>query len=142
MLILRYLTLTILCLSVPLTAIAQPSKEGEISVYPLPPIEEITEPILEPVLKPELPYSILSNCWAYVKYIYPDTPSTATIRASLGASGEIGVLYYASSGLWHYVVVESVDGDQVTFSETNFNGHTKSTRTLPSAAFAGFYDLP
>lgn len=142
MLILRYLTLTILCLSVPITVIAQPSQEGEISVYPLPIIEEITEPILEPVLKPELPYSILSNCWAYVKHIYPSTPGTATIRANLGESGEIGVLYYASSGLWHYVVVESIDGDMVTFTETNYNGDTKSTRTLPSAAFVGFYDLP
>ena len=125
-----------------MTAIAQPKQDGEMSVYPIPTIDPIPEPVLEiPKLKPAPADPILSNCWAYVKTIYPDTPSTATIRANLGASGEIGVLYYADSGLWHYVVVESVNGDQVTFSETNYRGHTKSTRTLPRADFAGFYKL-
>lgn len=129
-------------MAVPSTVIAEPKKEGEISVYLIPEIEPIPEPVLEkPILKLEPNDPILSNCWAYVKTIYPGTPSTATIRGNLSDSGEIGVLFYPESGLWHYVVVESVEGEMVTFSETNFRGHTKSTRTLHSSAFVGFYDL-
>lgn len=131
-----------LAFAVPGLAIAQPKLEGEIQLYRIPQIESIPEPVLkEVILKPTIANSILSNCWEYVKAVYPHTPPTASIRANLGPTGEIGVLYYADSGLWHYVVVENVSGDMVTFSETNFHGHTKSTRTLPSAAFVGFYDL-
>ena len=73
--------------------------------------------------------------------IYPEAPNTATVRSNLSDAGEIGVLYYADTGLYHYVVVEEVSGDLVTFSETNYYGHTKSPRTLPSADFLGFYKL-
>lgn len=100
------------------------------------------EPEPTPVVEPGLPYSILSNCWAYVKYVYSETPSTATMLANLSDDGEIGVLYYASSNLYHYVVIESRADGLVTFTETNFKGHTKSTRTLSSAEFVGFYKLP
>jgi len=126
----------------PTIAIAQPSSEGEFFVFPIPLIEPIPEPEFKALKrKPELSYSILMNCWAYVKSVYPGTPGTSRMLSNVSDSGEVGILYYPKSDLYHYVVVESIDGDQVTFSETNYNGHTKSTRTLPSAAFVGFYKL-
>ena len=123
---------------VPITTIAEPKPKSEYPTL----VQEIVEPVVEEVKpKPMLSYDILSNCYAYVKSVYPNTPGTVHIQANLSDSGEIGVFYYASSGLWHYVVVESVDGDMITFSETNYQGHKKSTRTMPRASFVGFYDL-
>lgn len=122
---------------VPTTAIAQPKPKSEPYVAPV-----VEEPVIEEIIpEPVLSYDILSNCYTYVKSVYPEAPNTATIRANLTDAGEIGVFYYASSNLWHYVVVESVEGDMVTFSETNYQGNIKSTRTMPSASFVGFYNL-
>jgi len=125
---------------VPITAIAEPNNDKKL--YELASIKQIQAPTY-PILKSpvELTSAVLSNCYLYVKTIYPSTPSTKTILANLGESGEVGVLYYASSDLYHYVVVEKVEEGQVTFTETNFNGHKKSARTLPSASFVGFYKL-
>ena len=121
-----------------MSLIAQPSKADEISVYPIPVIES---EILQVTLQPELPYSVLSNCYNYLTYRLGNVPPTKTILNNLTESGNIGVLYYPRQGLYHYVVVESVVGDQVTFTETNFHGHTKSTRVLAASAFLGFYSL-
>lgn len=84
--------------------------------------------------------SVLSNCWLYVKSRFPSLPPTKTILANLSDKGEVGVLYYPSSNLYHYVVVEDF-GETVTFSETNFAGHKKTIRELPRTAFVGFYDI-
>jgi hypothetical protein len=96
------------------------------------------DPIPEP--EPELPYSILSNCYAYVKHIYPETPNTATILANLGASGEIAVFYYPESNLYHYAVVESMEPFVVT--DTNYGSKTKKTRSESGLRLLGFYKLP
>jgi len=90
--------------------------------------------------EPELPFYILSNCWEYVRYVYPDLPNTATILSNLGASGEVAVFYYPDSDLYHYAVVESVEPFIIT--DTNFSGHKKETREVTSLRFIGFYDLP
>ena len=87
-----------------------------------------------------MPYSVLSNCYTYVLSRYPALPTTAGILANLTNDGEIGVLFYPKSGLYHFVVVES-EGEVVTFSETNYYGDTWSERTLPRSTFVGFYKL-
>lgn len=89
----------------------------------------------------ELPYYIRSNCYNYIKYRTGYNEGTAKIHANLTTEGEIGVLYYPKSNLWHYVVIESMSSPTVTFSETNFKGQTKSTRSLPKSAFIGFFKL-
>jgi len=134
LLIKHFLTLAFLLL-IPNVVIAQPSQIGDISVYWV-----YDQPVqyIEP--EPELPFDILSNCWKYVKYIYPALPNTATILSNLGASGEVAVFYYPDSDLYHYAVVESVEPFIVT--DTNFNGHKKETRNESSLRFIGFYDLP
>ena len=93
--------------------------------------------VVEPVR--ELPYSIRSNCWNYVRSVYPQTPSTNTVKANLSTEGEIGYLLYGA--IEHYVVVTHDDGVNVTFSETHFYGDTYSVRTLPKSRFSGFFNL-
>lgn len=91
-------------------------------------------------MRAEIASGVLSNCYAYVRNIYPSLPNTAHILTHLSEVGEVGVLYYPKSGLYHYVVVE-VDGDVVTFSETNYHENTFSRRSLPRSAFVAFYKL-
>ena len=133
MLIKHFLTLAFLLL-IPNAVIAQPSKVGDVSVYWV-----YDQPVqyIEP--EPELPLEILSNCWEYVRYVYPDLPNTATILSNLGASGEVAVFYYPDSDLYHYAVVESVEPFIIT--DTNFSGHKKETREETSLRFIGFYKL-
>ena len=76
-----------------------------------------------------------------MKSRYPDTPSTKTILSNLTDEGEIGVLYYPRQGLYHYVVVEKVDGTTIYFSETNYKKGTYSERALDVSEFVGFYKL-
>jgi hypothetical protein len=87
----------------------------------------------------ELPYRIRSNCYAYVKYVYPETPGTDTILANLSDSGEIAVFYYPKSGLYHYAVVES--REPFIVSDTNYGSDTKKTRHETDLHLIGFYDL-
>ena len=131
----KQLLLLLLLTFIPLNAIAQPSKAGDVSVYWV-----YDQPVqyIEP--EPELPFYILSNCWEYVRYVYPDLPNTATILSNLGASGEVAVFYYPGPDLYHYAVVESVEPFVVT--DTNFSGNKKETRNETSLRFIGFYDLP
>ena len=142
MLIKRGLVLTLLfVLLYPTTTIEEPKKEGELFRFSVPPIEEI-DPIPEPELekvKLKVDDSILYNCWKYVKTVFPDTPSTATILANLSDSGEIAVFYYPDVNLYHYAVVESVN--PLVITETNYQSGKKTTRTNPSRLI-GFYDLP
>lgn len=123
----------------PLVSIAQPRKEGEVSVYWVydHPVYTEPEPDTYPEPEPELPYEILSNCYAYVQYIYPNLPPTATILSSLNqAGGEVAVFYYPDVDLYHYAVVESQDPLVVT--DTNYDGHIKTTRTDPGRLI-GYY---
>lgn len=138
MLIKHLLTLAFVLL-IPSVVIAQPSKAGDISVYWVydHPVQYI-EP--EPEPEPELPLEILSNCWKYVKHIYPNTPNTATMRANLSDSGEIAIFYYPNSDLYHYAVVESMNPFIIT--DTNFSGYKKETRQESDLRLIGFYDLP
>ena len=95
------------------------------------------QPVYTP--PPELPFSILSNCYSYVKSVYPQLPPTATILANLGAAGEVAVFYYPESDLYHYAVVESIEPFVVT--DTNFGSQTKKTRPESSLRLIGFYKL-
>lgn len=134
-------------------AIAEPSHPGEVSIYPV--IEDHIKEVPEMVAtssKPlvsehvaatgafdELPYYVRSNCFAYVKHVYPETPPTATILANLTDSGEIAVFYYPESGLYHYAVVESLE--PFIISDTNYGSDTKKTRPETGLHLIGFYDL-
>lgn len=86
-----------------------------------------------------IPDSVLSNCYAYVKFVYPSLPPTATILANLGAEGEVAVFYYPDSGLYHYAVVESVEPFVVT--DTNYGSATKKTRAEDGTRLLGFYKV-
>ena len=88
---------------------------------------------------PKLPFSILSNCYAYVQSRYPQLPNTQTILANLGATGEVAVFYYPDSDLYHYAVVESIEPFIVT--DTNYDSPTKKTRQESSLRLIGFYKL-
>lgn len=133
-------------------AIAEPSHPGDVSVYPVPvdhPIEPepiatsskplISEHVADTGASDELPYYVRSNCYAYVKYTYPETPDTATILSNLSATGEIAVFYYPESGLHHYAVVESLE--PFIISDTNYGSDTKKTRQETGLHLIGFYDL-
>lgn len=123
---------------IPISVIAQPSVEGEFSVYWVSDHPVYTPPPPPPP-EPELSFSILSNCYAYVQYVYPQLPRTEIILKNLGASGEVAVFYYPDSGLYHYAVVESID--PLVITDTNFSGHKKETRQVSSLRLLGFYDL-
>lgn len=97
---------------------------------------EYSRPIQE-----KLRYNLLSNCYAYVKEIYPSLPSTQIILSNLGKIGEVGVLYYPNQKLYHYVKIEDEKGDMVYISETHMYGNTKTTRWLPKSTFIGFYSI-
>lgn len=118
----------------PTTVIAEPSHEGQFSVYYF-----ADHPIEPERPKVEVPDPILSNCYAYVKSVYPSLPPTATILANLGAEGEVAVFYYPDSGLYHYAVVESAEPFIVT--DTNYGSATKKTRTESGHNLIGFYSL-
>lgn len=139
-----------MCLTIPFTAIAEPSKGGPIYVYALeqPQVEQVAttssktvkvEHVESSGLPDELPLEIRSNCYAYVKYVYPETPDTNTILANLSESGEIAVFYYPKSGLYHYAVVES--REPFIVSDTNYGSDTKKIRQETDLNLIGFYDL-
>ena len=136
--LIKYL-LALALLFIPLTTIAQPSHDGEFSVY-----YKATHPLyIEPVVRTNddtLPYSIRSNCYAYVKHVYPQLPNTDTILSNLSANGEVAVFYYPKSNLYHYAVVESIEPLVVT--DTNYGSKTKKTRNETSLNLVGFYKLP
>ena len=93
--------------------------------------------VIEPVR--ELPYSVLSNCYQYIVWRFGNVPPTAVIKSHLGDTGEIG--FMRSNGYDHYVVIEEDRGDTLLISDTNFYGHTKSTRVIKRSALTGFYSL-
>lgn len=119
-------------LLIPTTVIAEPSHEGEFSVY------YFADHPIEPE-RLEIPDEILSNCWAYVKMVYPSLPPTATILSNLEAEGEVAVFYYPDSGLYHFAVVESVEPFIVT--DTNYGSATKKTREENGTRLLGFYKV-
>lgn len=119
-------------------------------------VSQIAETVVNPdagdhnVPKPvkELPYYVLSNCFEWLVYNFGTVPDTTTIRANLGSTGEIGVLYYPDCiydnsvpGCYHYVRVLKNDGVTVLFDETHMFGNKKTTRALPIGDFEGFYKL-
>jgi hypothetical protein len=64
--------------------------------------------------------SVLCNCWAYTKSIYPDLPSTATILSSLSEEGNVAVFYYQNIGLHHYAVLVGETDTHYIIEETNY----------------------
>jgi hypothetical protein len=94
-------------------------------------------PILQ--VKKLLPFSVLSNCYAYVKHVYPSLPPTKTILANLSSSGEVAIFYFPDSNLYHYAVVEIVNPLVVT--DTNYQGHKKTTREDSGERLIGFYKI-
>mgnify|MGYP003649221475 FL=1 len=94
---------------------------------------------IEPERPVVIPDPVLSNCYAYVKSVFPSLPNTQTILANLEQSGEVAVFYYPDSGLHHYAVVESMEPFIVT--DTNYGSHTKKTRLASDRNLIGFYSL-
>jgi len=101
------------------------------------------DPAPVPTPIPAVPDRTLSNCYAYVKSIYPNLPGTNHILSHLTDSGEVAVFYYPDSGLYHYTVVESISSTTMTISETNYGGHFVNRRTvnLKDKNLIGFYTL-
>lgn len=132
-LILKLILLVLLL--IPTTVIAEPSHEGQFSVYYF--ADHPIEPERPKVV--ELPDPILSNCYAYVKMVYPSLPPMATILSNLEATGEVAVFYYPNSNLYHFAVVESVEPFIVT--DTNYGSATKKTRQESGRNLIGFYSL-
>jgi hypothetical protein len=105
------------------------------------PVVVTPKPLLKPDIK-EYGYAIRSNCWEYVKYRYPDFPSTKIINASLQKEiSDVAVFKY--SGVWHYTVVESFNKEFFTISETNYGSDTYGMRDIPytDPALQGFFSV-
>lgn len=116
---------------IPTTVIAEPSHDGDFSVYYLAdhPVE----------LEKPISYTVLSNCYAYVKMVYPELPGTKEILNNLSGEGEVAVFYYPESDQYHYAVVESREPFIVT--DTNFGSDTKKTRRETGRNLIGFYSF-
>lgn len=86
---------------------------------------------------------LLCNCYSYVKEVYNNLPNTKIILSNLADEGEVAVFYYPTSGVYHYAVVVSRDGDTITIDETNFN-HCKFSRRVINEDYPmllGFYSV-
>jgi hypothetical protein len=95
-----------------------------------------------PVFTPQekQPDTVLCNCWAYAKTVYPTLPGTKVINASLSSIPD-GVVVFNYSGTPHYAVVTAVGSTTVTITETNYTRCTKGTRTIPltDPSIKGYY---
>ena len=103
--------------------------------YVLAPIPEVT--VKQPKIEKGLPYSIRSNCYAYVKSRFPSLPGTDYILSHLSDHGEVAVFYYPDSGLHHYAVVDSLDPFIVT--DTNYGSDSLKTRKETKRYLIGFF---
>lgn len=95
-----------------------------------------TPPVEEKVVSD----SVLCNCWAYSKQVYPSLPPTKTIHANLQQEpAEIAVFQYGN--LPHYAIVTSVGTSTFDITETNFKACEKTKRTisLDDPSLKGFY---
>lgn len=84
----------------------------------------------------------LSNCWLYVKSVFKDLPSAATIKAGASpAFGDIAVFDY--NGLQHFAVVVSMGYGTFTITESNFGRHAITSREVSFADphLKGFYSI-
>jgi len=131
-----------LLLALPVTAIAQPKES--IPVGPLAEINLLKAelPLIPP--PPEtIPNSVLCNCWAYVKSVYPSLPSSATIRSNLSDAGSVAVFYYSQVNLPHYAVVVEETADNYLIEETNYHRCQKGTRIIPKndPSLLGFFPI-
>jgi len=80
----------------------------------------------------ELPFSIRSNCYAYVEYVLGDLPSMATLqKTATNAFGNVAVFDY--NGLPHVAVVVGTSYGHFTITESNFKGDYVSSREVSFA---------
>lgn len=123
----------------PVLTVYAPSAAAQIP-EPVQRVEVPPEP--PPVVEDPLPDSVLCNCWAYLKEIYPTLPNTKEIHANLQKNtAEVAVFSY--DGLNHYAHVVSVGTSTFSVEETNFKKCTKGSRIvqLSDPRLLGFYNV-
>ena len=93
--------------------------------------------------KLELPDSVLCNCWAFTKNVYPSLPTTGEILNNLTATGSVAVFHYEKVGLNHYAVVIGESQSHYLIEETNYERCKKGTRWIPKdyASLIGFFPI-
>ena len=123
-----------------MTAVAQPKEN--IPTGNLVDIVLLKEDTPNPV-PVSVPNSILCNCWAYVKSVYPSLPPTSQIKNNLVDVGSVAVFYYSQVGLHHYAVVVAVTDDGYIIEETNYKRCQKGSRTIPKddPSLLGFFHI-
>ena len=86
---------------------------------------------------------ILCNCYSYVKEVFSDLPNTSVIRNNITYDGNVAVFYYPTSGVYHYAVVTSRNGEQFTIDETNYRPCKLTQRelTLDYPYLLGFFKV-
>lgn len=135
--LIKYLLLLTLFIAFPSVAIAEPG-HNEMGVYYVPvPYDHPVKP-----KPPELPYSIRSNCYAYVEYRLGDLPSMADVQATAHPQhGNVAVFNY--HGIPHVAVVEEFDATTFSVTESNFKGDFVSHRvvTYTDASLKGFVNI-
>jgi hypothetical protein len=103
--------------------------------------ETIVEATTTPPVVPEPVSSVLTNCWAFAKQVYPSLPSTKEMWVNATQTPGGVALFKYKSGLVHYAVVESVGTSTIDIVETNYKHGKKTERTvsLSDGALRGFY---
>ena len=101
-----------------------------------------TEPVEEKPLITDNDTRVLCNCFSYVKEVHPELPRTSVIRNNITHEGNIAVFYYPTSGVYHYAVVTSRNGDLISIDETNYRHCQFTSRniTLDYPYLLGFYN--
>ena len=80
-------------------------------------------------VEPKLPYSVLSNCYAWVRLRYPTLQGTLFIQKHLQTEpAKVAVMQYGN--LEHYAVVEEVGTSSILISETNYGGDFYQKRRI------------
>lgn len=96
-------------------------------------------PVEEPAPQP----AYLSNCYLYVKHIFPSLPPTATIKVNLTQEPSDVVHFLYEDGVEHYAVITSVATSSITIRESNWDAGVITERTvqLNDPSLQGFYSI-
>lgn len=112
----------------------------------IPEVQQYQSPlVIEQIKKPEPRQVTLCNCWQYVKNTYySNLPSMNVINSNIRSEiGDVAVMYYPESGLYHYAKVISSDGYNFVTDEANYNHCKRSNRqlTVDYPRLLGFYHI-
>lgn len=107
------------------------------------------EPTTEHSATPDVPIKTIqsfdpANCYSYTEWrLDKELPPMATIRPNTFAQvGAVAVMYYPSSGLRHFGVVEFVGDGFILISEANYKKGTFGFRIVmhSDTALQGFWN--